>query len=269
MRLAFLTCGLLALTACPPPKYTPPPAQPTAKDVVDRLAKARAELHSFTGESVMDYWLGNQRVKGSVLVMGEQGSKVRFAALSPAGESTMAEMACDGTNFVYVDHQNNCALTGPCNKYSIAQFFKIELDPDDFLHLALGTPPVVADPSGTVTWDGAKGYERVKLSGAAGGAQTLAIDARDQRWDVVDSELVGTDGKTVWSVANTDFQGVKDPAGAEHRLPGKTHFKSPDQKSDLLVEWGTRTVNVDIAPAKFTIPVPAGLPVCGATAPKP
>ena len=47
----------------------------------------------------MDYWLGNQRAKGEVLVMGKPGAKVRFAALSPAGGSTIAEMACDGTSF--------------------------------------------------------------------------------------------------------------------------------------------------------------------------
>jgi hypothetical protein len=254
---------LLALCACPSPKgYQPPGAQPaTTKDVVARLDQARAALHSFTAESVMDYWIGDQRVKASVLVMGQAGAKVRFAALSPAGEATMAEMACDGTNFVYVDHNKNCAVTGPCNKHSIAQFFGIELEPDDFLHLAMGTPPVVAEPTGTVTWDEKAGYERVKLDAAAG-TQTIAIDARDQRWDVVDSELVGKDGKPIWSVANKDFQSVKDPAGGAHRLPGKTQFKSPDQKSDLLVEWGERTVNIDIDPVKFTIPVPPGLPRC-------
>ena len=68
---------------------------------------------------------------------------MRFAALSPAGGSTIVEMACDGTNYVYVNYQNNCALTGPCNAQSVAMFFGIELEPDDFLHLALGTPPSI------------------------------------------------------------------------------------------------------------------------------
>src|SRR4029079_13792016 len=108
-------------------------------------------------------------------------------ALSRAGGSTIAEMACAGSRFVSVNHQNNCVLTGPCDQQSIATFFGIELAPDDFLHLALGTPPVVEQAHGTVTWDAGKGLHRAVREGA-GGKQTLAIDDRDQHWDVIESE---------------------------------------------------------------------------------
>jgi hypothetical protein len=246
-----LACG------CPGHVQTarPYPA-PTVADIVARLAKKRADLTSFKADTTMDYWLGNQRAKGEVLVMAEQGSKVRFAALWPAGGSTLAEMACNGTNFVYVDYQKNCVLTGPCDQSSIAQFFHIELAPDDFLHLALGTPPVIANPTGTVTWDPDKGYEKVDLHSAEG-SQKLTIDARDQRWDVVDSELTGPDGKVRWSVANTDF---KDVGG--HRVPGKTRFRSPENKEDLIVDWTEREVNVSLDASKFVLQAPAGLPRC-------
>ena len=85
-------------------KSSRPYAEPKVDDIVARLAKVRGELTSFRADSTMDYWLGNQRAKGEVLVMGATGAKVRFAALSPAGGSTMAEMACDGQTFVYVDY---------------------------------------------------------------------------------------------------------------------------------------------------------------------
>jgi hypothetical protein len=236
---------------------------PTAAEVVDRLGHLREELRSFTGEAVMDYWLGDDRFKGDVLVMGEVGAKVRLAALSPAGGSTLAEMACDGSRFVSVNYQNNCVLTGPCNQQSIATFFGIELEPDDFLHLALGAPPVVAEPRGEVRWDGDKGVYRVELAGSDG-KQTLGVDPRDQRWDVVDTARSGADGKPMWTVKNAGFELVKDAAGKEHRVPGKSHFTTPNrQKADLTVEWRERTVNVQIDPKKFTINVPAGLPTCG------
>ena len=135
-------------------------AAPTVEELLAKLAKARGELTSFVADAQMDYWLNKQRAKGEVLVMGELGAKVRFAALSPAGGSTMAEMACDGANFVYVDYQNNCTLSGPCDQHSIAQFFRIELAPDDFVHLALGTPPVIDGATGTVTWDSSRGVEK-------------------------------------------------------------------------------------------------------------
>src|SRR3982751_1242120 len=95
----------------------------------------------------------------------KEGKRIRFAALSPAGGSTLAEMACDGTNFVYVDYQNNCALTGPWDATSIATSFNIPLEPDDFVPLALGTPPIVDEPQGTSKWDSSRGAWKVDLNG--------------------------------------------------------------------------------------------------------
>jgi hypothetical protein len=254
----------LALAAGCPHGATPQPsgAAPTVAEVVDRLTRAEDELRSFTGAAVMEYWLGGDRFKGEVLAMGEVGAKVRIAALSPAGGSTVAEMACDGSKFVSVNYQNNCVLTGPCNKQSIATFFGIELAPDDFLHLALGAPPLVASPTGSVTWDGDKGAYQVVLSGA-GGTQTLVIAVHDALWDVLESERVGADGKPEWTVKNAGFTEAKDPEGKAHRVPGKSRFTTPsNQKADLTVEWHERTVNLPIDAEKFKLEAPAGLPTC-------
>jgi hypothetical protein len=251
-------------TACGPHGGTarPTPA-PTVDDLIARLAKARDQLTSFVADAQMDYWLGNQRVKGEVLIMGELGAKIRFAALSPAGGSTMAEMACDGTNFVYVDYQNNCTLSGPCDERSIAQFFHIDLQPDDFVHLALGTPPVLAGAQGAVTWDGDKALEKLELHAAGG--EKLTIDDKDSRFDVLAAEMAEPDGKVAWSVTNADFVAV-----AGHRVPGKTRFQSPANKQDLSVDWGpteSRQVDPQLAAAKFQLTAPQGLPQCGQQAP--
>jgi outer membrane lipoprotein-sorting protein len=259
MRLVLV----LVLLACGCPGHgsvNRPYPTPTPESITAQLAKKRAELTSFTADSTMDYWLGNQRMKGEVLVMGTPGAKVRFAALSPAGGSTLLEMACNGRDFVLVDYQNNCALSGPCDETSIAQFFHIALAPDDFFHLAVGTPPVLDHATGTLSWDASHGYEKLSLASSAG-TQKLTIDMKDNRTDVIDTELAGPDGKVIWSVANTDFTDV-----GGHRVPGKTRFKSPDNKQDLLVEWGdSRQLNTPLDDSKFKLDVPAGLPMCGQT----
>ena len=256
--------GVLAATACCGPKSVKPPSggDLTVQQIVDNTAKARAELTSFRGDSTMDYWLSGQRAKGEVLVMGTTGKKVRFAALSPAGGATLAEMACDGTNFVYLDYQNNCSLTGPCDAQSVSIFFGLALEPDDFVHLALGTPPVLDGATGTVTWDGSRGVEKVDLK-AAGGAQKISVDARENRWEVVDSELAGPDGKQRWSVAYTDLQKVA--GSGERRVPMKARFKSPVQNQDLLVEWTELEANPQLEADKFHIDIPQGLGTCGQT----
>jgi len=259
MKRGLLGAALVS-TACCGPKggAKNPHPELTVEAVISELAAARRELTSFTGQSTMDYWLSGQRMKGDVLVMGKTGKFVRFAALSPAGGSTLAEMACDGTNFIYVDIQNNCFLTGPCDAKSVAIFFGMELEPDDFVYLALGTPPTVGgNPTGKLTWDG---NQKVELRSSEG-TQKLTIDTRPARWNVLDSALVGTDGKQRWSVANTDFHKVE--GSGERSVPGKTRFKSPAQNQDLLVEWQEMKANVELVQSKFQIQVPPGLATCG------
>lgn len=259
-RLAIV--GLLLAGGCPSGgggNYKQPSKLPTAEEIVTQLAATRAARTSFRAESVMDYWLGGQRVKGTVLVMGTNQRQVRFNALSPQ-QDVLADMACDGQDFALVNMQKNCQLTGPCNKQSIATFLRVELEPEDVLHLALGTVPVPAQSTGTVTWDANKGQEIVELTSPEG-KQKIVIDAREGRSDVVSSELT-RDGKVVWSVENADFGEVKNESGGAVRLPAKTRFKSPQKDADLLVEWKERTVNPQLDPAKFKISIPAGLPPC-------
>lgn len=260
MNRALVVSTLIGTACCGPKATKRPYPEPTVAAVIAKLGEAREALKSFRGASTMDYWLSGQRAKGEVLVMGMVGKRVRFAALSPAGGSTIAEMACDGTNFVYLDYQNNCALTGPCDARSVSIFFGIELEPDDFVHLALGTPPVIDNPTGKVTWDGSRGVEKVELQGA-GSRQTLSVDAREGRWDVLDSALYASDGKTRWSVENKDFETVE--GSGSRRVPKKTRFKSPAQNQDLLVEWSEFEANVQLTQQRFEIQVPPGLGTCG------
>jgi hypothetical protein len=259
MRLAIVS--LLLLAGCPSGggNFKPPAKLPTAEEVIAKLAATRDARKAFRAESVMDYWLGGQRVKGTVLVMGTSQRQVRFNAISPQ-EDVLADMACDGQDFALVNMQKNCQLTGPCNKQSIATFLRVELEPEDVLHLALGTVPVPPQSTGTVKWDSNKGHEIVELTSPEG-KQKITIDAREGRSDVLSSELT-RDGKVVWSVENQDFREVKDEAGGTHRLPAKTRFKSPQKDADLLVEWKERTVNPTLDPAKFKISIPAGLGTC-------
>jgi hypothetical protein len=258
MRFA---AALALMLGCPGPggniKRDHP--EPSVKDVVDRLTKARDALSSFTAESVMDYWLGKDRVKGTVMVMGKPGAFVRLNALSPAGDSVIADLACDGSNFVMVDFQNNCVLTGPCNADSIAQFLHVPLAPDDFFHLATGTTPVVAGPQ-KVDWDGDSGHETITL-GDGDASQTIVLDRRDGHSDLVSSHV--KDAGAEWTIENKDFAEVADDKGAKFRIPSKSRFQASGQKSDLIVEWSDVALNIELGPEKFQVPVPQGLPTCG------
>jgi hypothetical protein len=271
LRALVAATATAAIGACSGSAHPAPWTQaPTAAAEAAALQASAARVTSFRAESVMDYWLGKDRVKGTVLVMGKPGAFVRLNALSPAGDSVMADLACDGSNFTLVDFQNNCVLTGPCNADSIAQFLHVSLSPDDFLHLATGTTPISVQPpvGGTVAWDSKAGRETLELASeaAAGervrGHQTIVLDGvRDL---LSTAAYLDDDRKQLgWSIENKDFHEVADASGAKFRVPSKSRFTSPGQKADLLVEWKSITINLPLDLTKFQLTPPEGLPTCG------
>lgn len=266
IRLAFACLVALLLAACPK-SYKRPYSEPGVDAVLASLAARRDAVRSYKAtDTTMDYWVGKDRFRGTVLVMGELGAKVRMNALRP-DDAVAADLACDGADFVFVDHLKNCVLTGPCNEASIAQLLRVPLAPDDFLYLALGTTPVIPDAQGTIRWDSKRGREVLELTGAGGLQQTIIVDGRDgkQTWDLLRSEVRGADGKVLWTVDHTGYRDLATADGATVRVPGKSNIKTPADKSDLLVEWGKeREVNLDIEDDAFLLDPPA-VAMCGAS----
>jgi hypothetical protein len=250
---------LVLLAACGPAVYKRDFPELTADQLVERLARDRDALTSWKpapgdrAASVMDYFINGKHLKGDTLVMAKLGSRLAFAALSPAGGTTIAELVCDGTSYVFVDHQHNCHLTGPCDRSAIARFFHVDLSPDDFIRLALGRPPLLRDAKATSRWDAGRGYERLELVSAEG-TERIAVDTRGKKLQVVEAELVEPSGRVAWSIKQ-----AFEPA---QPVPSKSVLRTPADSSDVRVEWGARLVNAPIDDAVFTLAVPPGLAIC-------
>lgn len=276
-NLIFGSSGCSCIGAKPIPR---PYAAPTVETVLAHLENARVSARSFQAESVMDYWVGDDRVKGTVLLMGKTGKYMRINAENPTGGMVAADLACDGTDFQFVDYNNNCQLTGLCNRDSVAQLLRVSLEPDDFLLLAVGTAPLIPGPhEGSLRWDERKGHEIVTLTGANGARQTIVLDGRERRWDVLSSTVEDAAGKVLWRLENKDFKTLEAGAAGDEenpdakngtdgadarvwRVPEKTRFTQPQDKTDLLVRWVERTLNPALSEDKFRMAIPAGLPRC-------
>ncbi len=266
-RLAFLPLALVLLAGCPH-HYKRKYPEPTVEEVLLHLQEQRAALSSYrSNANKMDFWAGDDRIRGDVHVQGKLGAFVRMQAENPAG-GTAADLACDGANFVYIDRLNNCQLTGPCTAESIAALLRIPLEPDDFLYLALGATPVIDGAQGKLTWSSRSGREVIKLEGTGGMQQTIELDGRDgqKTWDVMKSEVRGADGKVVWTVEHKSYRTMNDEHGKPMRVPGKSNIKTPEAKSDLLVEWASsaedRKINLDLEDDLFYLE-PEPVPTCG------
>ncbi|MBK9036390.1 MAG: hypothetical protein IPL61_34940 [Myxococcales bacterium] len=256
-----LTLALAAACSHGPGKR-PYPA-PTTVDLLARITATTDQVSSFyADDTTMDYWMGDERVKGTVAIMGTTGARVRINALSPAGGTTLSDLACDGRDYAFIDFNKNCQLTGPCSRDSIAAMLRVALTPDDLLTLAIGATPIIAGATGTVRWDGSAGKEVLELTGDGGRTQVIVLDARDGHADVVSSEVKTSDGVQEWRIDNTGFSTVKDASGAPRRVPVKSRFRSPGEKSDLIVEWNARQLGIELGDEKFQMELPPGLASC-------
>lgn len=247
---------------CTPKKKTRPYKTPSLQQLLDHLDNQRKAASSFQAESVMDYWLGKDRVKGKVYVMGKTGAYARFNALNPTGDDVAVDMACDGTQFKYVDKNNDCQLTGACNSRAIAALLGVELEPDDFLLLAVGTVPVIEHASGKNTWDSDGGYEVIELVGKDGRKQIIKMRGTPGKWDVVSAKVIDAKGKTDWKLVNKSFKNLEGVDGKVFRAPSKSRFEQPKQKADLIVKWVERKVNLPLGPEKWALELP-GVKTCG------
>ena len=227
------------------------------------VKQVQEQARSFNAEGMMDYWVGKNRVKGKIYIMGRVGARVRFNALNPTGDTPAADLTCNGRDFKYVDINNSCYLEGPCTKDSIAQLLRVRLEPDDFLLLAVGTAPIIVHEKGTIKWDGKKGQEIVELLAPdKRWRQQLVLERRDGLWDMRASTVWDADGKVEWKLQNKDFKKVTAKDGKVFRVPGKSRFEQPKEKADLIVKWSDRILNPEIEDSRFDFPIPAGIPVC-------
>lgn len=243
-----------------------PYAAPTAEQLLAHIAQSGEAVRSYNAESTMDYWVGDQRIKATVLVMGERGAKVFFKALNPATDTAAADLICDGQSFLFVDYEHSCQLIGQCDRRAIGRLLRVSMEPDDFLLLAVGSVPIIPRPTGTVRWDEERGAEVLDLvSPDRAWRQTVVLDGRNGagKWDVLESVVRDAQGAVDWKVQNKGFRALTAGDGRTVRVPQATRFEQPRQKADLQVRWEERKLNAALNESAFRRQ-PPGLKTCGA-----
>jgi outer membrane lipoprotein-sorting protein len=253
-RLALL--ALLALAGCPAGKVVRPYPEPAAPAILEHLAGLRERATSLNAETKTDVRLGKERVNVTVMMLAAWGGKLRFQALDP-NSAMAADLASDGERYCFIDVHGGCAECGAATPESVARLVRIPLEPDQVVAVLLGSTPVVAGDA-TVEWDASAGHEIVTVRGA-GATQRIALDGRERRWDVLESELV-EGGKTRWKIRHKDFHAVKTPSGETVRVPGASLFE--EGGDTVRIEWRDQRVGEPLGDEKFRLEPQAGLPAC-------
>jgi hypothetical protein len=260
MRGLILAAVLLSGSGCPGGNIGRKGAAPTADQLSAYLKDLPKRAGSLTAETVSDARIGKDRAKVTVYILVEWGGKLRFVAMSPNG-STAADLASDGTNYCFLDANNNCGDCGASTPEAVGSLLQIVMPPDDIVTLMLGGTPLLPGATAAESWDPKGGHEILDLKSADGLTQHVTLQTHGAGWDVLESEVKTPDGKRLWRVRHKDFHDVKKTdGGGTVRLPGKSFFEQPG--NDALIEWKTQDVNKPIDESKFQLALPNGLPSC-------
>lgn len=250
------------------PDYPKGKPKPTVGQLIDGIKAQQSKVSAYRAKPVMDYWFNNKRIKGDVWIMGKPGAKVRINALNPSGGTTAADLACNGTTFKFVNINQNCQLTGPCDSRSIAQLLGVRMQPDDFLMLAIGSTPIIDHTTSKISWDYDAKQDVLELwSADKSRHQIIKLeqhkDGDKTRRDVMSSEVEDAAGKTEWKLRNKGFHELAGSDGKIIYVPKKTNYVQPQMKNaDVLVTWDKLSLNVTITDDKFDFNLP-GIPTCG------
>ena len=105
------------------------------------------------------------------------------------------------------------------------------------------------------SWDPHNGGREVlTLALPDGGEETLQLDAREKRWDVMRAERRDAAGKVLWRVTNDNFKDHGDV-----RLPDVLDIEEPPHGADAEIKLRSAEPNIELNDDLFRLPPPEGV----------
>ncbi len=253
-----LALGALLLAGCPEKRVARPYPPPTAATLIEHLRQRAARIRSVRAEAKVDYLAEKgDRIKVGMTMLAEDPDHLRMEANSPFGGS-VASLATDGKQFALLDVRNNRYLTGEASPCNIARLIRVELLPADVVAVLEGGAPLLGgdEVKVEVGWSGRGDGREVLTLRSAGAVETVELDAKDRRWDVLAAELKRPDGAVEWRLAHEEFVEI----GSE-RLPNRTTIEQPSRGADARIRFKEREINLSPPESAFRLEPPAGVPV--------
>lgn len=278
---------LLPLAGCPKPVALRPYPLPSSSGLLAQVRQSQGRVQSLKLYGKADVPDDNGgRVKLDIAVAVQRPAKLRLSA-----ESTLAgpllTLATDGERYQLLDTQQNRYLSSVVTPCSMARLLRVSLPPTMLAEVLSGGVPLLAGDALQLEsdWDQSEGgREVVRIRDALGRKQVLYLQAQQQSqrpgteraFDVVQTELFGTDGKPFLRIRHQRFAVVEPaspPAQAAPpiRLPKLSSIEDLVGKSEVKLRWKESEVNVPLAAELFYLAQPPGIPSdpdpCMATVP--
>lgn len=268
LALGWIACVALAggCSSVPKPKY--PYTDGVRALALHRLV--REQVPSIRAEARVEQRGDRGRIKGTVYLLIERPSRVRFDVMTQFGP--VATLTSDGRRFAFSDLRDKRFLTGETCPANIARLLNVALTAEQTVLLLLGGTPVLEGARSTVEWDGG-GFYRIALRAADGQRQEvdlavpeadLELPAERQRLVLRRSELFDRKGRSVWRATYDDYRAlatggiatdlpyavdvVQETAGTETRIRFKDVAVDTELPGDAFVQLPSPGMTIEEAP---------------------
>jgi hypothetical protein len=138
------------LTGCP---RSPPPSKfPNADLAIARMRATLSCSRGLRGESKVDYFGEQGRVRGTTLFVLSRPDRVRFDVMSPFGVN-LSTLTSDGTEFGLLDVGAKVFFRGTASECNVARFLHVPVPPFALADLMTGEAPVLVHRPEDTTLD--------------------------------------------------------------------------------------------------------------------
>jgi hypothetical protein len=147
-----------------------------------RMRATYACSHGVQGESKVDYFGEQGRVRGSALFATARSERFRLDVISPFGV-TLSTLTSDGSSFALLDVTGKQFFRGPASECNIARFLHVAVPPFALVALLAGEAPVLVHgpEEATIAWE--SGAYLVHIQSRHGATEDIRIEPRPEDWE--------------------------------------------------------------------------------------
>jgi hypothetical protein len=243
------------------------------------------------GESKVDYFGEQGRVRGSALFVASRPDRVRFDVFSPFGV-TLSTLTSDGSDFALLDVSGKTFWAGPASECNVARFLRVPVPPHALVTLLSGEAPVLVHepPAATLEWDA--GSYVIRIQSRHGASEVIRLEPRPEDWNLewraqrtrVSEVQVVQQGIELYRVELSGFASAHtakprvDPDGIDADLPPsgpacdmevprRVRITSEASAQDVLLVHQELSLNPPLVPGLFHQSAPAGVKFRSAVCP--
>ena len=278
-----LSLFFLLLVGCS--RSAPPSRFPTADLAIARMRATLACSRGVRGDSKVDYFGEQGRVRGNTLFVASRPEKIRFDVMSPFGVN-LSTLTSDGKDFALLDVGAKVFYRGTASECNVRRFLHVPVPPFALVNLLAGEAPVLVHgpTEALIDWD--SGSYRILITSRHDASEEIRLEPTPDDWNKAWSAQrvrvvevsVRQRGVELYRATLRDFESAKtappsvDPDGIDPdvppsgpecgaEVPRRIHVVSEASGEDVLIEHREVHHNPPLLPNLFKQDPPGGVKI--------